>query len=167
MSEDLIQVPIGLTTDGLLARRYMARVLDSIIIGMLIVGALSLLRAVGPQAAGDVSDFFAILILWIGYGAILESSPWQATLGKRLIGLRVYDSQGGRLKVVQAAGRNLVKDGPFLLLTLIPGGRLLSFIWLGAHLVVLHRSPVYQAIHDRTAGTWVAAPEETTQLRLT
>jgi hypothetical protein len=32
--------------------------------------------------------------------------------------------------------------------------------------VVMYRSPVYQAIHDRVAGTLVAAPEETTQLRL-
>jgi hypothetical protein len=42
----------------------------------------------------------------------------------------------------------------------------LTLIWLGAHLVVMHRSPVYQAIHDRFAQTWVAAPEETMQLRL-
>jgi hypothetical protein len=40
-------------------------------------------------------------------------------------------------------------------------------IWRGAHLVVLHRSPVYQAIHDRAAHTWVAARQGTTQLHLT
>ena len=53
------------------------------------------------------------------------------------MGLRVYDSEGGRLKVFEAAGRNLVKDGPFLLFALIPAGRVLSVIWLGCHLVVL------------------------------
>lgn len=90
----------------------------------------------------------------------------QATLGKRLMGLRVYDSDGGRLGLVQAAKRNLVKDGPFLVLGLFPGGQLIGLALLVVHLVVLHRSPVYQAIHDRVAGTWVAAPEETTQLHI-
>jgi hypothetical protein len=41
-----------------------------------------------------------------------------------------------------------------------------ALIRLGAHLVALRRSPVYQAIHDRAAHTWVAAPEGTTQLHL-
>jgi uncharacterized RDD family membrane protein YckC len=170
MTDELIRVPTGLTTEGLLGRRYLARVIDSIIIGTLAVAALSLMGGLRPQTGADLLsillNLFALLILWIGYGALLESSPWQATLGKRLMGLRVYDSDGGRLKVFQAAERNLVKDGPFLLFALIPAGRLLSFIWLGCHLVVLHRSPVYQAIHDRAAKTWVAAPEATTQLHL-
>jgi hypothetical protein len=51
-------------------------------------------------------------------------------------------------------------------LAFFPGGGLLDLIWLGAQLIAMHRSPVYQAIHDRFAQTWVAAPEETTQLRL-
>jgi hypothetical protein len=73
---------------------------------------------------------------------------------------------GKALRFTQAAGRNLVKDGPFLVLAFVPRGQLISLLWLAAHLVVIHRSPVNQAIHDRTAGSWVAAPEETTQLRL-
>jgi uncharacterized RDD family membrane protein YckC len=170
MSDDVIQVPIGLTTDGLLGRRYLARAIDSIINGIVMVGTVALLGPLGSRAGAGSSSILLNLIvlpiLWIGCGALLESSPWQATIGKRLMGLRVYDSQGGRLKVFQAAGRNLVKDGPFFLIALISGGQLLSLVWLGAHLVVLHRSPVYQAIHDRVAKTWVAAPEATIQLHL-
>ena len=167
MTDEPIRVPTGLTTEGLLGRRYLARAIDSIIIGALSILLLSFLW--GPTAADLLTtllNLLALLIFWIGYGTLLESSPWQATIGKRLMGLRVYDSEGGRLKVFQAAWRNLVKDGPFLLFTPIPAGRLLSAIWLGCHLVVLHRSPVYQAIHDRAAKTWVAAPEATTQLHL-
>jgi uncharacterized RDD family membrane protein YckC len=78
----------------------------------------------------------------------------------------VYNSQGGRAKFLQAGGRNLLKDGPFVLLAFIPDFSFLSLIWLGAHVVVLHRSPVYQAIHDRAAHTWVAAAEATIQLHL-
>jgi len=109
----------------------------------------------------------AIFAVWIGYGTLLEFSPWQATIGKRLMGLKVYDTEGGRLKLRHSARRTAIKEVPFELLPLIPGGRLLSFGWLIAHLVVLHRSPVYQAIHDRVAKTLVAAPEATTQLHLT
>jgi uncharacterized RDD family membrane protein YckC len=78
----------------------------------------------------------------------------------------VYDAQGGRLTPLQAVVRNLIKDGPFFVFAFIHGGNLLSMILLGAHLLVLHRSPVYQAIHDRIAHTWVAAPEEIAQLHL-
>ncbi len=170
MTDEPIRVPAGLTTEGLLGRRYLARMIDSMIVGVLAATALGLLRDLGPQTKPDLLSVLfnlsALLILWIGYGAVLESSPWQATLGKRLMGLRVYDSEGGRLEVFQAAGRNLVKDGPFLMFTLIPAGPVLSLVWLGCHLVVLHRSPVYQAIHDRAAKTWVAAPEATIQLHL-
>ena len=153
MTDEPIRVPSGLTTEGLLGRRYLARMIDSVIVGVLAIAAMSLLRELEPHTKADLMwillNLSALLILWVGYGALLESSPWQATLGKRAMGLRVYDSEGGRLEVFQAAGRNLVKDGPFLLLTLIPAGRVLAFVWLGCHLIVLHRSPVYQAIHDR------------------
>ena len=109
---------------------------------------------------------FMVFVCWIAYCTVLESSRAQATIGRRLIGLRVYNAQGSRLTLTQAAGRNLVKDGPFIELGFIPNGQLLALAWLAVHLVVMHRSAVYQAIHDRAAHTWVTAPEETTQLRI-
>lgn len=161
-------MPAGLTTEGLLGRRYMARFIDSVII-LLLIGGIAVLGKMfsierGHGLAAIAIDLLVLIVVWIGYGTVLESSPWQATLGKKMLGLRVYNAQGGRLAPPQAAGRNLVKDGPFLLLSPLP---LLTLVWLCAHLVVLYRSPVYQAIHDRAAHTWVAAPESTIQLRLT
>jgi uncharacterized RDD family membrane protein YckC len=163
-----IQVPTGLTTDGLLGRRYFARFIDSVAI-VVLTGILVLLLSVVVTGTGPVSNFVplpVLLLVWIGYGTVLESSKGQATIGKRLMGLRVYNTQGGRLAFTQAAGRNLLKDGPFFVFGAIPGSQLLVLVWLVAHLVVMHRSPVYQAIHDRAAHTWVAAPEETTQLHI-
>jgi hypothetical protein len=81
-------------------------------------------------------------------------------------GARIVEMAGGRLAGAEAAGRNLIKGGPFLVLGLGPGGQLISVVWLCAHLVVIHRSPVNQALHDRLVSTWVAAPEATTQLHL-
>ena len=170
MAADQIRVPSGLTTDGLIARRYLARFIDSICIVVLLGLVVALFVATMPKIntgpAGAVGLVLLLFFFWIGYGTLFESSPWQATLGKRFMGLRVYNSDGGRLDPIQAAGRNLAKDGPFIVLGFLPGAQLFSIVWLGAHLVVLHRSPVYQAIHDRLAHSWVAAPEATIQLRL-
>jgi uncharacterized RDD family membrane protein YckC len=171
MSEGTIHVPVGLTTEGLLGRRYMARLIDSVII-LLLIGAVVLIEAVSvsgrsshPWILGVAAPSVA-LVIWVTYSAALESSQWQATVGKRLFKLRVYDRAGGRITLKQGATRSLVKDGPLILFALVPGTQVLTWLYLGAHLVVMHRSSDYQGIHDRVAGTWVAAPEALTQLRL-
>src|SRR5215471_817184 len=119
MPEYLIQVPAGLTTDGLLARRYLARFIDTFIIMFLVTlviivpaSLLGFAPRLGAGIGGSVLIFALVLILWIGYGTLLESSRWQATLGKRIMGLRVYNSTGRPLLTMQAAARNVVKDGP-------------------------------------------------------
>lgn len=170
MPQDDIQVPPGLTTDGLLAKRYMARFVDSLVILALLVAPALWLEGIAAPHLGrplTLALFLPLIgILWIGYGSLLESSPWQATLGKRLTGLRVYDSDGQALSLFPAIVRNVVKDGPFLVCALLPGGQLVTVLVAVAHIVVMHRSPVNQAIHDRVAHSWVAAPENTVQLRI-
>jgi uncharacterized RDD family membrane protein YckC len=170
MSDQAIQVPVGLTTDGLLAKRYLARLIDGILLAVVSAGitlfATDWLPSSVTRGMALLLTGLPVAAMWIGYEAILESSAWQATIGKRLLGLKVYDASGGRMPLGQASLRNLVKDGPFLLFGLLPGAQLLSVVWLICHLVVLHRSAVSQAIHDRAAATWVAAPEETLQLRI-
>ncbi len=49
-----------------------------------------------------------MLAVWF-YFAVLESAPWQATLGKMAVGLRVSDIQGHRLTLGRSMGRNLAK----------------------------------------------------------
>jgi uncharacterized RDD family membrane protein YckC len=147
----------------------LARCIDSVVIVILLALAQLVTVVVFQRPRGLSSIlFFAALsfTVWIGYGTVMESSRWQATAGKLWMGLKVYNPSGGRLSALQAAGRNVIKDGPFIAVAFLPGGRALSLLWIGAHLVVLHQSPVYQAIHDRAAKTWVAAPESTIQLHL-
>ena len=160
MDDDSIRVPPGLTTDGLLGQRYMARFIDQLLLSLVLIAVVAV-EGISPANTRNlgIGYWLVFLLIWIGYGSLLESSPWQATLGKRWMGLRVYDSQGGRLPLLQAAGRNLVKDGPFLAAVAVSGGPLLSVVWLGAQLAVLHRSSVHQAIHDKIAHTWVAVPK--------
>ncbi len=93
MADDSIRVPKGLTTEGLIPRRYLARVIDSMLISALAITVLAFLGALGPQASTDplsiLQHLLLVAIVWIGYGTLLEASPWQATLGKRVVGLRV------------------------------------------------------------------------------
>ena len=169
---DTIQVPAGLTTTGLLGKRYLARAIDSTLIVIIATCALRLAVIAMPALPGAagllirIAGLIAVMFVWIGYGASFESSSWQATPGKRIMGLSVYNASGTRLKTGQAAIRNLVKDGPFVILAFIPSGQIFSLVWLAIHIIVMHRSPVYQAIHDRVVQSWVAAPEETIQLRI-
>lgn len=171
MADEDVRLPVGLTTEGLLGKRYLARFIDGFVIVALIAVAFLAVAMVktgsGEGGVGVVVGSIATaMVIWIGYSALLESSPWQATIGKKVMGLRVYTWEGGRLSLGKAALRSVVKDGPFVILGMIPGGQIFNVLWIGAHLIVMHRSPVYQAIHDRVAKTWVAAPEATTQLRL-
>jgi uncharacterized RDD family membrane protein YckC len=112
MSASAIRIPPGLTTEGLLGRRYMAPFIDSILVVLPILAVFflgGLARASGTS--GILLRICVALILWIGYGADFESSALQATLGKPIMGLRVYDALGGRLKPLRAASRNAIKEG--------------------------------------------------------
>ena len=103
--------------------------------------------AVG-QAAGDLSSalgqllftLFALLALWfIGF----EASPWQATPGKRALGLRVIDGAGARASLGRAALRFVGGAPSWLLLHL-------------GHAMVGWRDDG-RALHDLIAGTRVVA----------
>ena len=47
-----------------------------------------------------------LVLIWLYY-AFLESSPWQASLGKRVMGLKVVDKRGRRLSFSKASRRLL------------------------------------------------------------
>lgn len=51
---------------------------------------------------------FTFIVAWC-YHAGMESSPWKATLGKKLLGLEVSDEQGNRVSFTKASGRHFGK----------------------------------------------------------
>jgi uncharacterized RDD family membrane protein YckC len=67
-----------------------------------------------------VGIVISLLIAWL-YWTVLESSPWQASVGKRMMGICVTDIDGGRLTFTQSGKRTLCK-----VLSLLPFG--LGFI---------------------------------------
>ena len=167
---DQTRLPDGLTTDGLLSKRYGARIIDNFVILLLMVPLVVVIvgfaLTVHDPLFSTVVTIALPIMVSLAYGALAESSAWQATLGKKLLGLKVYDPDGKRLTFSRALARTAIKEIPLLLVAGLPGGNFLVLAVLIAHVIVVQWSPLSQAIHDRIAGTWVAAPEESIQLRL-
>lgn len=87
---------------------------------------------------------FALLSL--PYFAGFEGSRWQATPGKRLLGLRVVDDDASPPGLVRAALRQ--------------AGGMLSWLSLNFGHALAALPPRYQALHDRIAGTRVVRVDE-------
>lgn len=80
------------------------------------------------------------LVLALPWAVLFEQSPWQATPGKRALGLVVTDAQGRRLKAGHALQRHLAAGLSWLTLN------------IGHLLVAL---PPHLALHDRISDTRV------------
>ena len=110
--------------------RFVALLIDSFALWFIFVPALAitglgagLLGALSSAGeSGDPSEIIAamfsggllallclfFLVRW-AYYSLMESSSWQATLGKKALGLYVTDMSGERVTFGRAAGRNLGK----------------------------------------------------------
>jgi len=77
---------------------------------------------------------------WL-YFALMESSGWQATLGKRAMGIKVTDQFGQRIGFGRATGRYF-------------GAFLSQFLFLIGYMMAAF-TPRKQALHDIMAGTLV------------
>jgi uncharacterized RDD family membrane protein YckC len=104
------------------------------------------LRAIlGPKVA------FILLVCAVGswlYWGLMESSAWQATLGKKALGLLVTDVEGNRISFGRASGRfcagRLVSAFPYL------GG-----LYFCIDCLCIAFTGKKQALHDMAAGTLV------------
>jgi uncharacterized RDD family membrane protein YckC len=87
--------------------------------------------------------------LWF---AGFEASPWQATPGKRLLGLRVMEATGRRTGPARAWMRAMLKMGPALL----PAPYAAPFYAAAVAGILFHRRR--RAWYDLLAGTSVIRP---------
>jgi uncharacterized RDD family membrane protein YckC len=83
----------------------------------------------------------SLILTWL-YHALMECSEWQATLGKKALGLVVTDLAGQRLSFGRATGRHFGK----MLTNLIPA--FIGYIMAGF-------TGKKQALHDMLAGCLV------------
>jgi uncharacterized RDD family membrane protein YckC len=98
-----------------------------------------LIRVLGPKVR-EV-QLITIVAMWLYY-AFLESSAWQATLGKKALGLEVTDLSGRRLTFGRATGRFF--------------GKIISFPFtLGIGYLMAGFTAQKQALHDMMASCLV------------
>jgi uncharacterized RDD family membrane protein YckC len=83
----------------------------------------------------------SLLLTWL-YHALMESSEWKATLGKRVLGLVVTDMAGRRVSFGRATGRHFAK----IITNMVPA--FIGYIMAGF-------TERKQALHDMIAGCLV------------
>ena len=133
--------------------RFLAAVIDGIItalitvipaiavgyiVGLTMAGTASLSEI--EATAGAIGNLLGILIGWL-YFAILESSSYQATFGKRLLGLRVVGLEGDGISFGRATGRHF--------------GKFLSLLTLFIGFFMTGWTKKKQGMHDKMAGCLV------------
>ncbi|MFZ3216665.1 MAG: RDD family protein [Candidatus Acidiferrales bacterium] len=139
--------------------RFVAWIIDRIVVQLAVailaipfgisVGMRQFLRNRPASSPEDFSPMFAnfqklfllVLVLTWLYYALLESSPWQGTLGKKALGLEVTDMAGNRISFGRATGRYF--------------GRYVSWIILGIGFLMAGFTAKKQALHDLMAGALV------------
>jgi uncharacterized RDD family membrane protein YckC len=84
---------------------------------------------------------------WL-YWALMESSAWQATLGKKALGLYVADLAGNRISFGKASGRFWSGQG----LAMVP---YIGFLYRVIDCVLAGFTERKQALHDMIAGCLV------------
>ena len=99
-------------------KRFAAFLIDNLILSMAITGVASLGFidiASGSQAQGAASyvsgPYMAAVVIISGlYYILLHSSKWQATIGKRFVGIKVATDSGEQVTVGRAAIRFIVME---------------------------------------------------------
>jgi len=134
--------------------RFAAYLIDTTIIVLIFI-PLTLALAVASASATDGDDngamalfqlanmglnLVSIVVSWL-YSSLLESSSWQATLGKKAVGIRVTDMNGNRISFGQATGRHF--------------GKILSSLICLVGFIMAAFTEKQQALHDILAGTLV------------
>jgi len=143
--------------------RFLAYILDNVVIGvaaMMILIPLIFLTGLGTflskihpdEDINDVGAFMLIgivfllatislIVTWL-YHAWMESSEWQATLGKRVLGLVVTDLAGQRISFGRATARHFSK----IITNMVP---------LAIGYLMAGFTEKKQALHDMIAGCLV------------
>ena len=136
--------------------RLFAFIIDFMLASIIASLVLSVLGA-SPQVSPEMTDeemmqaiiefqksayMWVIIGIFIGYFALFQVSSWQATPGKKLMGLYVTNLDGEPLSIGQSVWRAAVEVGNFIILLGLP-----------AILALFH--PYGQTAHDVIAKTYV------------
>lgn len=180
----------------LLWLRLLAFALDYVVISAYLVALVGLSVAIAQTGAGpgfralfsnpnsaELTAFLLLVLPVLLYFAVFESSRWQATWGKRVLGLRVVTTSGARVSFLRALWRNALKLIPWELthacLWRIPGwpfapetpplwitvGLILVWVVVAVYVLSLVFSRTGQTLYDWLAGVRVARAKEVAALK--
>jgi uncharacterized RDD family membrane protein YckC len=141
--------------------RFLAHLIDHVILGavaapLFFIMVLPAIIRIARQAEQDQepspemivaivsSAFVYIALAFVGqwlYEALLTSSSWQATIGKRVLRLKVVDEAGNRIGFGRATGRFFAK--------------ILSSMFFCIGFIMIGFTERKRGLHDMLAGTVV------------
>lgn len=133
--------------------RVVAAIVDHVILRVVVapvslifggLGMASRMSGLPHRGIGLLGDGVTVILLLFGswlYEAFMESSSYQATLGKMIFGMKVTDLNGNRISFERATGRHFAKY--------------LSGIILGIGYIMVGVTERKQGLHDLLAGTLV------------
>ena len=112
---------------------------------------MGVMGAVAEQSGGDAAQaasagvtvlMYAVALVagWL-YHALMESSSWQGTVGKRVLGIRVTDLDGNRINFGRATGRYF--------------GKIISSMICAVGFIMVLFTERKQGLHDMMASTLV------------
>jgi uncharacterized RDD family membrane protein YckC len=127
-------------------RRVAAALIDGILVGIV----SGIVTAIAGAASDDAVVLAQILLVVAAYAyyAGMESSAYQATVGKIALGIQVTDLNGNRISFLRALGRNLAE--------------ILSALILLIGYIMVAFTEKKQGLHDMIAGTLVVKKGSTT-----
>ncbi len=132
--------------------RVLAALLDGVLcqitamlLGLILGFVLGLALAIGGSdketvglASGLMGTILGLVLQWLWF-TVPESSSWQGSLGKKLLGIKVTDEQGRRIGFGRANARYW--------------GKIVSTITLGIGFLMVAFTRRKQGLHDIIAGT--------------
>jgi uncharacterized RDD family membrane protein YckC len=97
-------------------------------------------QGVATTGAQALSWLIGLVVGWLYY-ALCESSAWQGTVGKKVLGIRVTDEYGHRINFGRASGRHFSK--------------IVSSLICFVGFIMIAFTDKKQGLHDMIAGTLV------------
>jgi uncharacterized RDD family membrane protein YckC/Tfp pilus assembly protein PilE len=129
-------------------RRFVALFIDCLVLAVPLVVLSGVLGVAVGAGSGSGSEGAMVVAFYLfnfvirgAYFAAMHASEWQATLGKRAVGIKVTDDRGGRLTFAHALGRWFASA--------------LSFLTVYIGFLMAAFTDRKRALHDMVAGTQV------------
>jgi uncharacterized RDD family membrane protein YckC len=125
-----------------LGKRTIAKLIDLTIVFI----PLLILETVLFKFNRSNNDFntyriFIVVVTWIFYNSVFETSVYQATIGKMLVKMKVIDLYGKRMSVLRSFFRCIAT--------------IISILPVGLGIWYITTDPKKRAWHDLIAGTYV------------